>query len=144
MKKLTFIILLLSLNCFAAEAPSYLKDATVTVTLKGGKTYTYSANEYAVVVRTSMDKSEPMTQTPEAKTVEASSTTAAGPNTFRAFVGVGPSGFSTTTTPGSVSIEQDYGALFGVGYSRQFTPRWSLEVVGLSNKTGIMGAGYSF
>lgn len=35
----------------AQEVPSYLKDGTITVTLKNGKTYSFPANEYAVIKR---------------------------------------------------------------------------------------------
>lgn len=44
--------LLFSLPAMAVgPAPSYLQGATITVTLKNGKTYTFSADEYAVVKR---------------------------------------------------------------------------------------------
>lgn len=44
--------LLFSLPAMAVgPAPSYLRGATITVTLKNGKTYTFSAEEYAVVKR---------------------------------------------------------------------------------------------
>ncbi len=52
MKMLTTLLALsLSLSAFAEEVPSYLKDGTITVTLKNGKQYTFSANEYKVVKR---------------------------------------------------------------------------------------------
>jgi hypothetical protein len=53
MKKLMLMIMLLmSTMIFANEqAPAYLKDGVITVTLKNGKTYTFSANEYMVVKR---------------------------------------------------------------------------------------------
>lgn len=51
MKYLTLIILSLSFTTYAQEVPEFLKDGTITVTLKNGKTHTFSANEYAVVKR---------------------------------------------------------------------------------------------
>lgn len=51
MKYLTLIILALSFSAQAQEVPKYLQDAVITVKLKSGKEYTYSANEYAVVKR---------------------------------------------------------------------------------------------
>lgn len=53
MKYLTLIILALSFSAQAQEVPKYLQDAIITVKLKSGKEYTYSANEYAVVKRQS-------------------------------------------------------------------------------------------
>lgn len=43
--------LLLSLSATAQNVPNYLKDGTITVTLKSGKTYNFSSNEYMVVKR---------------------------------------------------------------------------------------------
>ena len=51
MKYLMVVLTLMSTTVFAQEVPSYLKDGVITVTLKNGKTYTYSANEYMVVRR---------------------------------------------------------------------------------------------
>lgn len=53
MKKLITLAFLFTINSFAAEVPDYLKDGTITVTLKDGKAYTFSANEYMVVKRES-------------------------------------------------------------------------------------------
>jgi hypothetical protein len=54
MKKLSLILLslLLTIPAIANEKPpKYLEDAVITVTLKSGKQYSYSANEYMVVKR---------------------------------------------------------------------------------------------
>lgn len=49
--KYLVLVMLFSVNCFAQKVPEYLKDGVITVTLKNGKTHTFSANEYAVVKR---------------------------------------------------------------------------------------------
>lgn len=51
MKSILLLALLMSVSAYAQVQPAYLKDATITVKLKSGKEYTYSANEYAVVKR---------------------------------------------------------------------------------------------
>lgn len=52
MKKIILVLILfLAIPSFANDIPSYLKDGTITVTLKDGKTYTFSTNEYKVVSR---------------------------------------------------------------------------------------------
>lgn len=52
MKKLIFIAMLLVTNLgLASETPGYLKDGIITVTLKNGKSYSFSTNEYMVVKR---------------------------------------------------------------------------------------------
>lgn len=51
MKKLILIMILMTNTVFASDQPVYLKDGVITVILKSGKTYTFSANEYMVVKR---------------------------------------------------------------------------------------------
>jgi hypothetical protein len=53
MKYIILLLLVFATNVAAQEQPKYLKDAVITVTLKGGKQYSYSANEYAVIKRNS-------------------------------------------------------------------------------------------
>jgi hypothetical protein len=66
MKYLLGLLMVLSLNVVAQDAPAYLKDATITVTLKNGKTHTYSANDYAVVKRGKIPpKTEKVADTPK-------------------------------------------------------------------------------
>lgn len=55
---LTIALVLSSLSVFAEDIPTYLKDGVITVTLKDGKQYTFSANEYKVVKRGSKAKAE--------------------------------------------------------------------------------------
>ena len=145
MKKLSILFLLVSLSAFAQETPSYLKDASITVTLKNGKQYKYSANEYAVVKREN-PKNVVIEINHEGKrtTHQSPAIVVGGPNTVKALGGAGPSGLKMTIGSSSVTIEQDYGFTYGLGYSRQLNKRWSLEAVGLSNKTGLLGLGYSF
>jgi len=51
------LVTMMSTSALAQEVPKYLKDGKITVTLKNGKTYEYSANEYMVVKR--KDKATP-------------------------------------------------------------------------------------
>ena len=46
-----FVFFLGSIVFAAGDAPAYLKGGTITVTLKDGKSYKFSADEYAVVKR---------------------------------------------------------------------------------------------
>lgn len=58
MKSALLLALLISVPAIAQVTPAYLKDATITVKLKNGKEYTYSANEYAVIKRGAEKKIE--------------------------------------------------------------------------------------
>lgn len=57
MKYLTLALILFSTSVYS-EIPEYMKDGVITVTLKDGKQYTFSANEYKVVKRGSKAKVE--------------------------------------------------------------------------------------
>jgi hypothetical protein len=62
MYKISFLIAILASTSVLAvgPAPEYLKGGVITVTLKNGKTYTYSADEYAVVKRGQESKPLPL------------------------------------------------------------------------------------
>ena len=62
MYKISFLIAIITSTSVLAvgPAPEYLKGGVITVTLKNGKTYTYSADEYAVVKRGQESKSLPL------------------------------------------------------------------------------------
>ena len=51
MKYLILLLALVACLAQAQEVPKYLKDGTITVTLKDGKSYSFPANDYAVVRR---------------------------------------------------------------------------------------------
>lgn len=143
MKKLALALILVS---FAAHAE-------ITETGRDGKAHSYNQDEYVVVKRRPKGYKPKPRPTPSAcpLVVAPAPTPQAQPeatkvykNTFKAYLGYGPGGFSTTQVPSSITVNENFGALFGLGYSRQLSPRWSVEAVGISNHTGLLGAGYSF
>lgn len=144
MKIYTMLMILLATAALADEAPKYMQDGSITVTLKDGKKAEFSTNEYMVVPRKPKKKSAPTPVVVDSGTKKAEGTEVAGPNAIKVYVGGGPRGIEVKKNTSSVTIEQDYGAVFGLGYSRQLSSRWSLEAVGLSNKTGLLGVGLSF
>lgn len=58
MKLIALLTALLMMPALAQEVPGYMKDGVITVTLKNGKQYTFSANEYKVVSRKASPKQE--------------------------------------------------------------------------------------
>lgn len=56
MKYVLILLLAVPMNTYAM--PKYLEGATVTVTLKNGKTYTYASEDMAVVPRKNLGKHE--------------------------------------------------------------------------------------
>lgn len=74
MKNLSFILMITAFMvflgnvAFADEMPGYLKDGEIVVTLKNGKQYKYSSNEYMVVKRGAkkkVDLTQPAQKAPE-------------------------------------------------------------------------------
>jgi hypothetical protein len=51
MKALIIALTMFTLSAVAQELPKHMKDGTITVQLKDGKTYAFSTNEYMVVKR---------------------------------------------------------------------------------------------
>jgi hypothetical protein len=62
-------------------------------------------------------------------------------NSLKLFGGVGPDSFDKAN-PNNVT--QGFNFVYGLGYERQLSRRWSVEAVGLANKTGLLGVGLSF
>lgn len=58
MKLIALLIALVMMPAMAQEVPSYMKDGVITVTLKNGKQYSFSTNEYKVVSRKAAPKPE--------------------------------------------------------------------------------------
>lgn len=137
------------------ETPAWAKGATVTVTLKSGKTYSFSAETHAVVPREQEDGPEmiPLEDAQMAVALhrellmeqfEASKR----PNTVKLYGGAGLSQLDTSSSPTSMSVKQSVGGQFGVGYERDLSDEVSLDVLGYGNgrgvQGGLLGLGYKF
>lgn len=139
-----FLSALLVVRAQAAsiEVPEYMKDGVITVTLKDGKTYTFSTNDHAVVVRECDCEASPNAR------VLVSRAYTVRPNSVKVYGGVGPDGLEVTASGSSASVEQDYGFNYGLGYGRQLSNEISLDGLMLLNRHGIqgglLGVGYNF
>jgi hypothetical protein len=143
MKKLmTIILALTSYSAFAQDVPpAYMKDAVITVTLKNGKTYTYSANEYKVVrrgtghgpqVKAAIAKMEHFLRQEERK------------NRVTLHAGIGFNGNTITSTPNQTVIEDKRAPVFGISYSRELGERYSITGTALTNSTFLLGVGLDY
>ena len=117
---------------YASEMPDYLKDATITVTLKDGKTYTFNANDHKVVPRAS-----------DAVVFETKrlARKAQDSTRIRLLGGMGPTQLKATTTGSNTAISQEYGAVFGLGIEGKVDEYLSLGVEVLSNKSALISVG---
>lgn len=137
MKYLLILLAFISTAVVAAEQPAFLKDATIVVTLKSGKQYAFSANEWKVVPR--LDKETVCTIKPELVIREEQT-----PNRARFFGGVGQDGFNSKVEPNRHKVSTSYGPVFGMGYDRMISKRFSLGGQAISNGTYTLGLGFDF
>ena len=142
MRNLIIIVTLL-FSVSAMAMPKYLEGATVTVTLKNGKQYTYSSKEMAVVKRDNMQL--PMV----AQTIKALKEKKIVPNKqtrVYAIVGTGNSGDLETETDGSkykTGIKR--GSVFGVGVQRKINKGdYNIGVQVQNNGTTSLTVGKDF
>jgi hypothetical protein len=144
MKKLFFILILSSL-VWGEEPPAYLKDGTITVTLKNGKQYEFSTNEWKVVPRRGDEVAPEADEEDEDEpTYVEQSVRPAGPNRVRLMAGVGPTGLKDSRSPGKIHVETDFGAVGGVGLDRSLTDRISINGSAYTNGTFSLGVGLDF
>lgn len=136
--------LFLGLAVNAEEVPEYMRDGVITVTLKSGKTYTYSLNEYKVVRRwQAAEETEEAVEHHHRKHVEQHPAEHSR-NRIAVHSGVGPDGLKAAAAGNDVTVSQRYRALIGVSYSRKLDDRFSLQGTYLSNDTLTLGLGYDF
>lgn len=149
MKKLILILslVLMSQYAFSQETPAYLKDGTITVTLKNGKSYTFSSNEYAIVLR----KPKSSMIIPVIGSVEEKPIVKQAPelpyykNRVSLLVGYGLTGQqSVSSGPNHVDIEQKKGAVGGISLQRDLNKEYHIIGVGTTNQTFMLGVGKGF
>lgn len=144
MKMFTLIAAtLFSLHSFAEEMPAYLKDGVITVTLKDGKTYTFSANEYKVVKRE--DKKVEQRSTPCCSSTEhASHKSEEKKNRLSLNLGVGFDGQRVNQYSNHVDVTDKRAFVFGLSYGRKFYKDYSITGTIMSNETGFLGFGKDY
>lgn len=138
------LALMFSMTAQAEEVPSYLKDGVITVTLKDGKVYTFSANEYKVVKRGAKAK-------PIAKVEKSEQQAPAAPvqeshkNRISLLVGHGLTGkMNISSGPSTVDVQQDRDVIGGVMLQRDLNKDYHLMGGALTNKTFLLGVGVGF
>lgn len=119
----------------------------ITVTLKSGKSYTFSSNEYAVVLRKpkapilipvigSVEQKEEPKATPEAPQYK---------NRISLVIGHGLNGKqSVSSGPNQVDVEQKKGAVGGVILQRDLNREYHILGGAMTNQTFMLGVGKGF
>jgi hypothetical protein len=145
---IVLVTLLFSVSALAQQMPKYLEGATVTVTLKNGKTYDYKSEEMAVVKRDSMGQLV-AAQAVIKKVDKALKEKKIVPNKRnRVYVlgGIGNSGKLKTKTDGSrYKTQIDDGEVFGVGIQRKINDGdYNIGIQLQNNGTTSLSLGHDF
>ncbi len=138
MKLIIFIFTAVA-TLMAEEPPAYMRDGNITVTLKSGKQYEYSTNEWMVVRRGSKK-----VQVAGTRELVEESQVVAGPNKLRLMGGYGPNGLQAEQRGSTLHVESKYGLVGGLGYARQLSRRLSLGASIYTNGTTSLDLGVDF
>jgi len=144
-KLIAFVLLLIPSISWAFDGPKYLEDSTITVTLKSGKEYKFSGNEWMVVRRhlAVCPVSGESGPAPELK-VTVHNSYPEYKNRVRLLGGVGPNGFDDKSSSTSLTVGTTDGMLGGVGYDRMLDKHWSVGAQVFTNRTYTLGVGFDF
>jgi hypothetical protein len=149
--KYLFILGFLSLPVLA-EMPDYLKDGTITVTLKDGSSYKFSTNEYMVVkrgvkkekVENKVDSSVVVTL-PEESLVETSKELLVDrPYRLTVHWGLGYNGLEAETNKKVTIVSEKPSFVLGATFSKKLDKQYSLSGSIFTNRLFTLGVGKDF
>ena len=138
------ILVLFSFTALAEEIPAYMRDGEIVVTLKNGKVYKYSTNEWKVVRRGTSPKAKPIEDAPKKEMAKEDAPNALK-NRFRLLGGYGLTGrLQTVKDANSVEVSNKFGAVGGIGYDRLLTKKISAGATLLNNETYLLNIGLDY
>lgn len=142
---------MLSFTSVYAEMPKYLEGATVTVTLKNGKTYEYKSEDMAVVKRANLGvhkneaKQTRKALATVAKKIKNKKLVKNKKNRIYGLIGYGNTGSLDVSTNGSTyETKHSRGAVGGIGYQRKVSEDLNLGVQVQTNGTTSLSVGTDF
>lgn len=148
MKMITLLItvIMFSVQGFAADMPEYMKDGTITVTLKDGKTYKFSTNEYKVVKRESAkEETATVKETKVAKGPVSKQEKQADKYRLTLLAGYGYTGkLKETSSPSTVNVEQEQGLIGGLAGQVDVSKDVHLMGIIQTNQSFLLGIGKGF
>ncbi len=156
MKTLLMVLVLLFTQVVSAEMPEYLEGGTVTVTLKNGKQYTFSSDEYMVARRDQAEVASDLAYLAGAaeqrelnaqyQSVAIQNALAAAEKPWRATVhaGVGSDGHSVKGDNNTVEVTERRAFVYGGSLGYKFHKDYSVTGTALSNQTYTLGFGKDF
>lgn len=131
---LILMIMVFILGNLRAEekAPAPFQNSDIKRTLEDGKVQKFDGDRYMIVKR-KKNKTKPKVIIRE-KTVYKK-------NTVKGFVGYGPADLNRRS---SNTVDLDRQPFLGVGYQRHLNEEISVEVIGTTNESLMIGGGFSF
>ncbi len=141
MRKLVLISFLFALTVKANDivVPEYMKGAIIIVKTKDGKEYKFSGDKYAVVIRSGMSKQKSSQQQSKGPMLVEQKK-----HSVRGYVGYGPNGLKTKRHSSSVTVEPEYNAVFGFGYTYRINETWGIGASYLTNQTELLNLDFNF
>lgn len=127
------LVLFLSFNVFA-EAPKPFQNSSIERKLEDGKVQKFDGDEYMIVKRDS--KKQP---TVVEKVVVVEKPTY-NKNAVKLFLGRGPDDLKTNGS----SVELEKNPFLGIGYQRMLNQKFSVELIGTTNQSLMIGGGFHF
>jgi len=144
MKKL-IVLALCSMVALAEEIPDYMRDGVITVTLKSGKVYTYSTNEWKVVRRGTSPKAKPVEEANPSDNVSRAPAVETHKNRIRVMGGYGPTNrLEVSRDASGAVVKTKLGAVGGIGYDRLVTDKIFLGGQALTNETLLLNIGLDY
>lgn len=147
MKRFIALATLLFTVSATAQMPKYLEGATVTVTLKNGKTYEYKSEKMAVVPRENLGANALKVAGFDTlhKKVVNKELVKNKKNRVYGLIGYGLNGDQDVSKNGNVhSVEAGKGGILGAGYMRKVSDDINVGIQIQTNGTGGLTIGTDF
>jgi len=147
MRTLTLLVTLLFTVSAMAEMPAYLKGATVTVTLKNGKKYTYKSEKMAVVPRENLGTNALKAAHFDVlhEKIKTKKLVKNRKNRVYGLIGKGLNGDLKTLTNGDrYETKHKKGTVIGFGYQRKINNKVNVGIQVQDNQTTSLSLGLDF
>jgi hypothetical protein len=145
MKKYILILALLPLIASSYEnMPEYLKDSTITVTLKNGKEYKFDGNDWKVVRRGSKAETNVVVAKDVPQEASVEEVPQKDKNTLILQAGVGYRGLNTSKSGTYHLVEEKLAPVLGLTYCRDLNYKLAPCATATTHETFMFGVKYGF
>lgn len=133
MRNIVIILCMIFVTSVFADdkAPAPFTDSGIKRKLKDGRVQKFDGNKYKIVRRGV--KSKPKVVVKEKRVYKK--------NTVKGFLGYGPNDLDRVN---SNRVDLEFSPFVGVGYQRHLNGEFSIEVIGTTNESLMLGGGFSF